>query len=86
MTFVEHNERNPSRCEMQSDYGLRQKRSRKLEKRPSSFKSAEGKEIFVETAVSARNDATLKAGEVCEHLLLLFGTRLKLCHSPCTNS
>jgi len=53
-----------SRCEVQFDYGLRQKRSRKLEHRPDSFLSGEGKEIFVEKAVAARNDLTINRGKV----------------------
>jgi hypothetical protein len=53
-----------SRCELQFDYGLRQKRSRKLEDRPASFTSAEGKIISVEKQVAAKNDRTVQRGRV----------------------
>lgn len=52
------------RCEVQFDYGLRQKRNRKLDDRPKSFVTSAGKEIVVEQAVAARNDKTLKRGQV----------------------
>jgi exonuclease V len=54
-----------SRCEVQFDYGLRQKRFKKLEERPASFTSAEGKKIFVEKKVAAQNDRSLQRGKVC---------------------
>lgn len=53
-----------SRCEMQYDYGLRGLRSRKLERRPASFTSGEGKIIHVEKKVAAENDQTVKRGKV----------------------
>lgn len=52
------------RCEVQFDYGLRQKRSRPLEMRPDSFVSASGKEISVEKTVAIKNDAITKKGKV----------------------
>ncbi|CAK5265654.1 unnamed protein product [Mycena citricolor] len=51
-------------CEVQYDYGLRQRRSAKLEKRPASFKTEKGKEITVRKDVAARNDRTTKRGQV----------------------
>ena len=53
-----------SRCELQFDYGLRQKRSGKLEKRPASFTSAKGKVISVEKKVAAKNDQRIQRGRV----------------------
>ncbi|KAI0667586.1 exonuclease V [Trametes maxima] len=53
----------PSWCEVQFDYGLRQKRSKKLEDRPSSFVTAEGKTITVVQAVASRNDRTVTRGK-----------------------
>ncbi|KAJ7157288.1 exonuclease V [Mycena filopes] len=50
-------------CEVQFDYGLRQKRSRRLVDRPPSFRGATGKEIFVQQEVAARNDQTTKRGQ-----------------------
>jgi hypothetical protein len=55
---------NVSRCEVQFDYGLRQKRFKKLEQRPASFTSAEGKKIVVEKKVAAKNDRIVKRGRV----------------------
>jgi len=52
------------RCEVQFDYGLRQKRSRPIESRPTSFVSAQGKEIFVEKTVAVKNDHITKQGKV----------------------
>lgn len=49
---------------MQFDYGLRQKRFKKLDQRPDSFTSGEGKRIWVEKKVAARNDRTVKRGQV----------------------
>ncbi|CDO76100.1 hypothetical protein BN946_scf184649.g26 [Trametes cinnabarina] len=54
----------PSWCEVQFDYGLRQKRYRKLEDRPQSFMTAEGKVITVEQNVAAQNDRTVSRGKV----------------------
>ncbi|KAK2461457.1 hypothetical protein APHAL10511_005920 [Amanita phalloides] len=53
----------PAWCEVQFDYGLRQKRSRPLEKRPDSFVSVSGKAISVEKNVAAKNDAITKQGQ-----------------------
>ena len=53
------------RCEVQFDYGLRQKRSRKLGERPASFTSAHGKKIVVEKKVAAKNELNLQRGKVC---------------------
>ncbi|KAJ6606818.1 exonuclease V [Mycena sp. CBHHK59/15] len=50
-------------CEVQFDYGLRQRRSRKLENRPPSFVSAKGKEIVVQQDVAATNDRITKRGQ-----------------------
>ncbi|KAJ7757666.1 exonuclease V, partial [Mycena metata] len=50
-------------CEVQFDYGLRQKRSRRLADRPASFQGASGKEILVQQDVAARNDQTTKRGQ-----------------------
>ncbi|KAG5645332.1 hypothetical protein DXG03_006394 [Asterophora parasitica] len=56
-------------CEVQVDYGLRQRRSRPLATRPASFVSAQGKEIFVEKAVAEQNDKITKQGRmVHKHL------------------
>lgn len=53
----------PSWCEVQFDYGLRQKRNRKLGDRPTSFKSREGREIKVQKEVAVRNDAIQQSGK-----------------------
>ena len=60
------------RCEVQFDYSLRQKRHLKLEDRPASFLTAEGKEIAVNRKVAAENDETAQKGKVitCRPLLL----------------
>ncbi|KAJ7058268.1 exonuclease V [Mycena amicta] len=50
-------------CEVQFDYGLQQRRSRRLVDRPRSFRSEHtGKEIVVQQDVAARNDKTTKRG------------------------
>ena len=54
----------PDRCEVQFDYGLRQKRYKKLADRPESFVSAEGKTITVSQTVAAANDRTVTRGKV----------------------
>ncbi|KAJ7597432.1 exonuclease V [Mycena floridula] len=51
-------------CEVQFDYGLRQRRYLRLESRPGSFTSREGKEIVVEKAVSAQNEKILNQGRI----------------------
>jgi hypothetical protein len=55
---------NVCRCEVQFDYGLRQRRSRKLEERLPSIRLDSGKEIVVQQDVAARNDKTTKRGRV----------------------
>lgn len=62
------------RCEVQFDYGLRQKRSKPLEMRPDSFVSASGKEISVEKAVAANNDIITKKGQVGVYCISLAST------------
>ncbi|KAF8625217.1 hypothetical protein AX15_005518 [Amanita polypyramis BW_CC] len=52
----------PAWCEVQFDYGLRQRRSRPLEMRPDSFLSASGKEIPVEKKIAVQNDHITKRG------------------------
>ncbi|KAI0647988.1 exonuclease V [Trametes meyenii] len=59
----------PSWCEVQFDYGLRQKRYKKLEARPSSFVTAEGKTITVVQAVAAQNDRTVTRGKSVHKVL-----------------
>ncbi|KIM88930.1 hypothetical protein PILCRDRAFT_813929 [Piloderma croceum F 1598] len=59
----------PAWCELQFDYGLRQKRSRKLENRPASFTSAEGKVISVEKNVAAKNDRKIQRGRSVHKIL-----------------
>lgn len=49
-------------CEVQFDYGLQQKRSRRLADRPASFTLDSGKQIVVQQDVAARNDKTTKRG------------------------
>ncbi|KAF9469771.1 exonuclease V [Collybia nuda] len=53
----------PSWCEVQFDYGLRQKRSRPIASRPKTFRSAQGKEISVKESVALKNDETTKQGK-----------------------
>lgn len=53
-----------SRCEVQFDYGLRQKRSRPIASRPKTFRSAQGKEISVKETVAVKNDEITKQGKV----------------------
>ncbi|KAF7347253.1 hypothetical protein MVEN_01480400 [Mycena venus] len=50
-------------CEVQFDYGMRQKRFRRLADRPPSFRAESGKEIVVQQDVAARNDKTTKRGQ-----------------------
>ncbi|KAI0372237.1 hypothetical protein BV20DRAFT_964361 [Pilatotrama ljubarskyi] len=59
----------PSWCEVQFDYGLRQKRYKKLEDRPSSFVTAEGKTITVVENVAAQNDRTVTRGKSVHKVL-----------------
>lgn len=59
-----------SRCEVQFDYGLRQKRYKKLEDRPTSFVTAEGKTINVVQNTAAQNDRTVTRGKVGRTLMV----------------
>lgn len=61
---MQHARTDCRRCEVQFDYGLRQKRSRPIATRPTSFVSAQGKEILVEKSVAAKNDHITKQGKV----------------------
>jgi hypothetical protein len=65
---------------MQFDYGLRQMRFKKLDQRPASFTSGEGKIIWVEKKVAAINDRTVKRGRVC---FLIFGIASAPQHVSC---
>lgn len=65
-----------SRCEVQFDYGLRQKRYKKLEDRPTSFVTAEGKTISVVQNVAAQNDRTVSRGKVGQTLIASVNTFL----------
>lgn len=56
-------------CEVQFDYGLRQRRSEPLATRPGSFTSAQGKEIVVQKAVAAKNNQTTKRGKAAHKVL-----------------
>ena len=49
---------------MQFDYGLRQQRHKKLEDRPATFVTAEGKTIDVVQDVAAKNNRTVSRGKV----------------------
>ncbi|TDL26340.1 hypothetical protein BD410DRAFT_825569 [Rickenella mellea] len=53
----------PAWCELQFDYGLRQKRSMPIQRRPKTFVTEKGKEIVVEKTVAQRNDRTQQAGK-----------------------
>jgi pyridoxine/pyridoxamine 5'-phosphate oxidase len=53
-----------NRCEVQFDYGLRQRRSRPLESRPASFVSKQGKTISVQKTTAAKNDKIQSKGKV----------------------
>ncbi|RDX46764.1 hypothetical protein OH76DRAFT_1419997 [Lentinus brumalis] len=59
----------PSWCEVQFDYGLRQKRHKKLADRPESFLTAEGKTITVAQPVAAVNDRTVTRGRSVHKVL-----------------
>ncbi|KAF7981088.1 hypothetical protein HWV62_34783 [Athelia sp. TMB] len=59
----------PYSCEVQYDYGLRQMRFKKLEHRPSSFTTSEGKNITVKKQVAAKNDVRLKHGQSVHKVL-----------------
>ncbi|KZV67541.1 hypothetical protein PENSPDRAFT_688068 [Peniophora sp. CONT] len=59
----------PLWCEVQFDYGLRQRRWQPLEERPRSFLGANGQAIHVNHALAAENDHILKAGTVIHERL-----------------
>ncbi|KAI9058437.1 hypothetical protein FKP32DRAFT_1669281 [Trametes sanguinea] len=59
----------PSWCEVQFDYGLRQKRYKKLEDRPQSFVTAEGKTITVVQDLAGKNDRTVSRGKSVHKVL-----------------
>ncbi|KAI0335835.1 hypothetical protein GY45DRAFT_1316576 [Cubamyces sp. BRFM 1775] len=59
----------PSWCEVQFDYGLRQQRYRRLEDRPTTFVTAEGKTINVVQDVAAKNDRTVARGKSVHKVL-----------------
>ncbi|RPD64631.1 hypothetical protein L226DRAFT_565390 [Lentinus tigrinus ALCF2SS1-7] len=59
----------PSWCEVQFDYGLRQKRYKKLADRPQSFVTEEGKKITVAPTVAAMNDRTVTRGRSVHKVL-----------------
>lgn len=60
-----------SRCEVQFDYGLRQKRYLKVEDRPKEFKSATGKTIVADQSVAVGNDKITQRGKVSNAYLQL---------------
>ncbi|KZT08784.1 uncharacterized protein LAESUDRAFT_697055 [Laetiporus sulphureus 93-53] len=59
----------PAWCEVQFDYGLRQKRSLKPEKRPESFTTAKGNTITVDKDVAADNYKTTSRGRSVHKVL-----------------
>ncbi|TFK56874.1 hypothetical protein OE88DRAFT_1620030 [Heliocybe sulcata] len=59
----------PSWCEVQFDYGLRQRRWQKIETRPTTFVSAHGREIKVNTDIAVKNDKVLKGGQAVHKIL-----------------
>ncbi|KAI0657362.1 exonuclease V [Cubamyces menziesii] len=59
----------PSWCEVQFDYGLRQQRHKKLEDRPATFVTAEGKTIDVVQDVAAKNNRTVSRGKSVHKVL-----------------
>ncbi|KAG6899576.1 hypothetical protein C0993_009047 [Termitomyces sp. T159_Od127] len=56
-------------CEVQFDYGLRQRRHMPIAQRPQSFISAQGKEISVSKKVAAKNDVRTKQGAALHKVL-----------------
>ncbi|KAG5715711.1 Defects in morphology protein 1 like protein [Termitomyces sp. T112] len=56
-------------CEVQFDYGLRQRRHEPIASRPQSFVSAQGKEIFVAKEVAVKNDVRTKQGKALHKVL-----------------
>ncbi|TCD71121.1 hypothetical protein EIP91_012069 [Steccherinum ochraceum] len=59
----------PSWCEVQFDYGLRQKRYLKVEERPKEFKSATGKTIVADQSVAVSNDKVTQRGKSVHKIL-----------------
>ncbi|CAL1694649.1 unnamed protein product [Somion occarium] len=59
----------PSWCEVQYDYALRQKRHLKLQDRPTSFKTADGKLISVDKNVAAVNNTAAQRGRSVHKVL-----------------
>ncbi|THH29053.1 hypothetical protein EUX98_g5136 [Antrodiella citrinella] len=59
----------PSWCEVQFDYGLRQKRFKKVEERPTEFQTAAGKTIIVDTSVAVVNDLVAERGRSVHKVL-----------------
>ncbi|KAG6846053.1 hypothetical protein H0H87_006417 [Tephrocybe sp. NHM501043] len=56
-------------CEVQFDYGLRQRRSMPIASRPQSFVSAQGKTIVVAKEVAVANDKITKQGKALHRAL-----------------
>ena len=52
------------RCEVQFDYGLRQRRFLPVKERPKTFTTEKGKEIQVSTKVAEKNDKVTRGGRV----------------------
>lgn len=74
-----------SRCEVQYDYGLRQRRSKPLKSRPTSFKTEKGKEIVVEQKTAAKREKIVTAGTVSLLLVLLRkAAALKIHYKGCS--
>ncbi|KAI0800592.1 exonuclease V [Fomes fomentarius] len=59
----------PSWCEVQFDYGLRQKRHKKLADRPDSFVTSEGKVIRISKHAAATNDRIVTRGRSVHKVL-----------------
>ncbi|KLO07013.1 hypothetical protein SCHPADRAFT_932722 [Schizopora paradoxa] len=59
----------PSWCEVQYDYGLRQRRSKPLKSRPTSFKTEKGKEIVVEKKAAEKREKIVTAGTAVHKIL-----------------
>lgn len=75
-----------SRCELQFDYGLRQKRHVKVQDRPESFVSGGGKTITVTKTTAIKNERTMEAGRVGSghspvvHVLFLNASHWQVVH------
>ncbi|KAH9923591.1 exonuclease V [Fomitopsis serialis] len=59
----------PAWCEVQFDYGLRQKRHLKPEQRPESFVTDEGKTISVDKGVAQQNHRVITRGQSVHKVL-----------------